>query len=623
MKTKFLSYWTVLIIDIIIISIIYIVLQEFFFEKYSLSALGYNKSQKLLTFLLVNLAFMIYYQTHKGIIRYSSILELRRLFNALAASLLLIAAFDYAQYLISEKKIFNIINLIIIQICCFQGLFAFRLSVKAAYEFIYSKDEKSKKTLLVCLDIKTVNAITSILQNKVTQFQPTAIICLMGKGKGLNHGMVPIYFFETSKFKHIESLDFDSVLVSDNSLINNEAVEFILECKNQGKKIYSINTEPEIFKDDEDIHEIGNIDVGDILSRPKIELLHKHDINNLIDKTVLVTGGAGSIGSEIVRQLVKFNPKSVLILDFSETALHNLELELEEIKNISFKFLLNDINDALSIENIFQKYRPQIVYHAAAYKHVPMMERHPRQSVITNIKASISLAKIATEFNAEKFIYVSTDKAVNPVGVMGTCKRISEIYLNAFYANNIKSNTKTPKFIFTRFGNVLKSNGSVVHRFEDQIKKGGPVTITHPEITRYFMSIEEAASLVIEASFMGNGGEFYVFDMGEPIKIKDLAQNLIKLYLKSRETEIEIEYTGLRPGEKMYEELIYNKAKDLPTHNPKIMISKDNPTNYHLTNILTLDLLEELNQLNNTEIKNKLKTLLYKLENLEINAPQK
>jgi FlaA1/EpsC-like NDP-sugar epimerase len=251
-----------------------------------------------------------------------------------------------------------------------------------------------------------------------------------------------------------------------------------------------------------------------------------------------------------------------------------------------------------------------------------MMERNARQSLLTNIKATINLAKIAEKHQSHKFIYVSTDKAVNPIGVMGMSKRISEIYLSAFFHDNLKSNPKTCKFIFTRFGNVLKSNGSVVHLFEEQIKRGGPVTLTDPEITRYFMSIEEASSLVIEASVMGNGGEFYVFDMGEPIKIKDLAEKLIKFYEKPFGNPVKIEYIGLRPGEKMYEELIYDKAKDLPTHHPKILISKDEPQNYHLSNILISDMFNDFKQLNNKEIKLKLNILMEKLHNIEINAPQ-
>ena len=596
-------------------------LQEVFFVKQVFIA--YSNSQKLALFLLVNLGFMLYFRTHKGIIRYSSIEELKRLFNALFSAMLVLFAIDYIQLFYTQKKFFNDINLIVRAICCFQVLFVFRLSAKVVYEVFFITKTKAKSTLVICYDIKSVNAITSMLQNQSNQFNLNAIFCIDGKGSGLYYGRVPLFFLENNAFAKIDKFEYDAVLVSDNVLaINNEVVDFLLECRNNGKKIYSLNTKPEIFKDFELIYEIGDVDVEDILNRPQIQLEHQLHNSSVTDKTVLVTGGAGSIGSEIVRQLMKFNPKNILILDFSETALHNLELELECIKHISFQYLLNDINDDYSIDLIFQKYRPQVVYHTAAYKHVPMMERHPRQSVITNIKASISLAKIATQYNAEKFIYVSTDKAVNPVGVMGTCKRISEIYLNAFYAYNISKHIETPKFIFTRFGNVLKSNGSVVHRFEEQIKKGGPVTITDPEITRYFMSIDEAACLVLEASFMGNGGEFYVFDMGEPIKIKDLAQNLINLYVKSRDINIEIVYTGLRPGEKMYEELIYDKAKDLPTHHPKIMISKDLPTNYPLVNILTLDLFQDLNTLNSTEIKNKLKTLLNNLETIDINAKQ-
>lgn len=286
-------------------------------------------------------------------------------------------------------------------------------------------------------------------------------------------------------------------------------------------------------------------------------------------KTVLVTGAAGSIGSEIVRQLTNFSPKQIVLLDQAESALYDIELEIIEKTNFKkIDVVIGDISDKIRLTEVFETFKPDIVYHAAAYKHVPMMENNPYEAVRTNVKGTKNLADLSNKYNVAKFIMISTDKAVNPTNIMGASKRIAEVYIQSF---NKKSKTN---FITTRFGNVLGSNGSVIPRFKKQIEQGGPITVTHPDITRYFMTIPEACLLVLEASAFGNGGEIFIFDMGKSVKIVDLAKKMVKLSGLQLGVDIQIKFTGLRPGEKLYEELLNDKENTVPTHHSQIMIAK-------------------------------------------------
>jgi FlaA1/EpsC-like NDP-sugar epimerase len=313
--------------------------------------------------------------------------------------------------------------------------------------------------------------------------------------------------------------------------------------------------------------------VEDLLNRPPINI-NKENISNYVEgRVVLVTGAAGSIGSEICRQIIQFKPSSLIILDNAETPLVNIELELISLSRNKLKIttLIADVTFKERCRTVFEHYRPDLVFHAAAYKHVPIMENNPSEAVRINVLGTKNLADLSVEYKVEKFVMISTDKAVNPTNVMGASKRIAEIYIQSFnYCHRLNSGTA---FITTRFGNVLGSNGSVVPRFRQQLQEGGPITVTHPDITRYFMTIPEACQLVLEAGSIGKGGEIFLFDMGKPVKIVDLAKNMIKLSGKQVDVDIKIEFTGLRPGEKLYEELL-NKAEDTtPTHNSSITIA--------------------------------------------------
>ena len=321
-----------------------------------------------------------------------------------------------------------------------------------------------------------------------------------------------------------------------------------------------------------------NIKIEDIIGQTSINIRYNEVLQLIEGKTILVTGGAGSIGSEIVLQIVNYNPKNLIVIDQAETALHNLSVILEkEYNSLNFYPIVGDIRNKKAIKHLYKKFKPDIVYHCAAYKHVPMMESNSSEAVLVNIMGTKNLADLSVKYKTERFVLISTDKAVNPSNVMGATKRVAEMYVKSLYSS-LDGNNQT-KFITTRFGNVLGSNGSVFSLFKKQIEEGGPVTITHPDVTRYFISIQEASQLIIEASSMGLSCETYLFDMGKPVKIVDLAKKMIGLVGLTVEKDIKIEIIGLRPGEKLHEELLNDKSNSYPTNHERIMVVKEN-TNY-------------------------------------------
>lgn len=382
---------------------------------------------------------------------------------------------------------------------------------------------------------------------------------------------IKIYSKQEAIKKLISQQKVSNIIIATNKISIKDKSDFIENILPYKVKVRQIDSFTNWYDTEFNFSKLSNININDLMGRESVSINNNLIIDSLQNKAAFVTGAAGSIGSELVRKLAENNAEIIVCIDFSESSLYDLQQELLKRKFSSrFYFELADIRDIKYLEFLFEKYSPDVVFHAAAYKHVPMMEEFPWQAVNTNVLGTWNMAKLSIEFDVEKFILISTDKAVNPQSTMGTTKRIAEILIRSLSTEYIST-----KFIITRFGNVLDSNGSVVPLFKKQILQGGPVTVTHPEMERFFMTIPEACQLVLEAFAMGNGGEIFVFDMGKPIKIKDLAANMIRLAGYVPDTDIKITYTGIRKGEKLSEEMFSNRETFLPTYHEKIFISSE------------------------------------------------
>ena len=396
--------------------------------------------------------------------------------------------------------------------------------------------------------------------------------------RGQNIGGIKIFYFENSSDIKLfrERFFVDAILFAREENVKSEASRLIEYCQETRVKVLVAPNIDEVIDGKIMKSSIREVKIEDLLGRDEIKISMKEIVENFNGKTVMVTGAAGSIGSELCRQLASFGPKKLILFDNGETPMHNLRLELEErYRNLDFIPIIGDVRQEPRLDYVFRTYRPQVVFHAAAYKHVPLMEENPCEAVRVNVAGSRNVADKCIEYDVEKMVMISTDKAVNPTNIMGCTKRLAEIYVQslglAIERGEVKGRTR---FVTTRFGNVLGSNGSVIPRFREQIAKGGPVTVTHPEITRFFMTIPEACRLVMEAATMSTGNQIFVFDMGESVKIDTLARRMITLAGFTPDVDIAIEYSGLRPGEKLYEEVLSNKENTDPTSHDRIRVAK-------------------------------------------------
>lgn len=550
--------------------------------------------------------------TNAGIIRYTSTRDALRIMIAVLISGIIFSIVNLVPFYFFDGKFLIPFSIVIIDfITCTFALTVFRIIVKMTYLELNNPSSKKTNVIVFGAGEGGVIAKRAIDRDAGTKYRVLAFLDedLMKVGKKIED--VPIY--SLSDLETLLKTNTVAHLILSIQNLKPEKKKAIIEtCLSYNTKVLNVPKVGNWINGELSFKQIKKVNIEDLLERDPIKLDEKRIKKDLLDKVVLVSGAAGSIGSEISRQLTGFMPKKLILLDQAESPLFYLETELNsKIKHCPFEVIIGDIRDKAKMEDVFQKYKPDYIFHAAAYKHVPMMENNPEEAISTNVHGTMFLADLAVKHKVSKFVMVSTDKAVNPTSVMGASKRIAEIYVQAL---NQKSTTK---FITTRFGNVLGSNGSVVTLFKRQIEKGGPITITHPDVTRYFMTIPEACQLVLEAGAMGNGGEIYIFDMGHSVKIIDLAKKMIKLSGLTLGKDIQIVTTGMRPGEKLYEELLNSEENTLPTHHPQIMIAKVRTYDFDTINHEIEALVNESEQNDKMKIVKKMKQIVpeYKSNN--------
>lgn len=573
----YLPRWIIICIDIAILLIAsfltYLIVSNLTLSFYDTYSLNVRYGIIIITNVLCFLAF----RTYAGIIRYSTFIDALRLLLSTFCAFIILVSLNYLHFFITGNKIYLLPALAIHFVLAFILLLAFRIAVKFLFEN-YLQATTKQQLIKIAIYGTSSNAVA--LANALNLETPKRyqLVGFIDKKKSkLSKEVLGVPIVQKKKKVSVilRKLKADGLIISNEFLSKDEKLKIVEDCLEHNFKILTIPTITDWNDQKEISKSIKKFEIKDLLERNPIELDNKKIAEQIKDKIILITGAAGSIGSEIVYQTLKFKPKKIILLDQAETPLYHLSVELDKVNNNFFEIIpiVADIKDKRILAHIFSTYKPDVVYHAAAYKHVPLMEENPYQAVITNIIGTKNLADLSIENEVDSFVMVSTDKAVNPSNVMGASKRIAEVYVQSLFFEKRKINKNATKFITTRFGNVLGSNGSVVPLFTKQIEEGGPVTITHPDIIRYFMTIPEACQLVLEAGAMGSGGEIFIFDMGKPVKIIDLANKMIRLAGFVPEKEIPIKVVGLRPGEKLFEELLNDSAKTLPTHHEKIMIA--------------------------------------------------
>ena len=539
-----------------------------------------------LLILLVNSLVFTTTKSHTGIVRYTGVQDALRIAIAVGLSSFIILVVNTVALGIST--ILSLTTLVIVLYTIFSFLFLISYRVLVKYLFAYAKNYKMQKKSVVIFGAAATGVATQrVLENDgLANIQVIAFIDDDRKKGSKNLNGAPILSFNEFKkmalIKPVDELIIATYTISTKR--KNEVVDF---CLDHDIKVLTVPAYSKWAEGKFSSRQLQSIKIEDLLERDPIHINNNQIKAQIKGKRILVTGAAGSIGSEIVRQLIPYGPDVIILCDQAETPLHNLELELKEngtrINCVSY---LADITNKTRMQKLFEEFEPQYVYHAAAYKHVPMMELCPTEAVRNNVIGVKIIADLSIQHKVERFVMISTDKAVNPTNVMGASKRMAEMYVQAL---SNQSDLPT-KFITTRFGNVLGSNGSVIIRFKEQIEKGGPVTVTHPNITRYFMTIPEACQLVLEAGSMGNGGEIFVFDMGKPVAIADLAKKMIRLYGLIPNIDVNITYSGLRPGEKLYEELLNDAENTTQTYHDKILIAKVREVSFELVKQNTYEL---------------------------------
>lgn len=571
LSAKVLPIWTILLIDVFIIVISSLLAYALRYDFRSIFLESSTIDKTILWTVVVNLIFFRVFRTYSNVLRFSSFVDIMRIFVSLTVSyaLLMITSVLTESYL--EFNLAPVSVLFMSYIISFAMMACSRVIVKTFFEALNFDGTHSAKVFIYGAKEAGVNIAKALRVNLRNHYRLRGFIA--DEPELINKVMMGVRVFpnDDTLIDVLNDRDVQTIIISPAKMEELKKSDMADRLLVHNIKLMTAPPLSEWNGQALSRTQLKEIQIEDLLQRNPIEIdIHKV-ASHLEGKRVMITGAAGSIGSEIMRQVASFNPYKLILVDQAETPLHDIRLELQDRwRDIDAETIIADISNATRMEDIFREFKPQYIFHAAAYKHVPMMEDNVSESIQVNVFGTRTVADLAVKYGAEKFVMISTDKAVNPTNVMGCSKRICEIYVQSLAKKLQKEGGHATQFITTRFGNVLGSNGSVIPRFRDQIQRGGPVTVTHPEIIRYFMTIPEACRLVLEAGSMGNGGEIYIFDMGKPVKIVDLAKRMISL---SGRTDVKIEFTGLRHGEKLYEELLNVKELTKPTYHEKIMIA--------------------------------------------------
>ena len=581
-KVRTTPRWIILLLDMLIVLFCFVA--TVVADMYSMHTVTAPATIIINAFIVLTVYFLVTYisKSYTCVIRLSVIEDLYRIFMAIAVSTLLLIGINILKLAITGTPFMKFWNILIIGALSFSMMMIERLCIKYLSMRMNSDTKDRKRVLVLGTNFSSVLLANALKGEIGGKFLPVGLLSIKSGPDNAEINGFKVYRFDPLKMadvfaeNNIDALLFDSKsynLMSSgfaDYFIKNEipllAMNKVAEFEqNRGKGISTL---------------IKEVQIEDLLGREPIVLNNPLVSQHIYGSSVLITGACGSIGSEIVRQVATYGASKIILFDQAETPMHDIALEMKkDYPKADIELFMGDVRNRERVEEAFEKFRPRYVFHAAAYKHVPMMEINPTEAILANVMGTRNVADLALKYDVFKFVMISTDKAVNPTNVMGCTKRLAEIYCQSLFYD-AQSHGKNTKFITTRFGNVLGSNGSVIPLFRKQIAAGGPVTVTHKEIIRYFMTIPEACSLVLEAGCMGNGGEIYIFDMGEPVKIYDMARRMISLAGLKPDIDIKIVEIGLRPGEKLYEELLNDKEKTTATVNRKIMIAKVKTYNY-------------------------------------------
>ncbi len=564
-----------------------------------------------LAVLLIRAISFLIFQTHRGIIRFTNTKDVERIFLSIAAGSTFFLAVNPILLLLNKAYLIPFSIIIIDGILSVFLMVISRIVIKSIFYEINGGRKVKTNVIIYGAGETGITAKKAIERDAGAKYKVITYIDDDANkvGKKLQGNFIRSTF-ELNDI--IEQYDVKLLIIAIENVLPARKQEVIDICLASNTKIFNVPPVKSWINGELSFKQIKKININDLLERDPIQLDLQLIRNDLAGKVVLVTGAAGSIGSELIKQIIPFKPLKLILVDQAESPLYEIERDLnDDVLAEGFEVVIGDIRSESRMRRVFEHFKPQLVFHAAAYKHVPLMEHNPSEAILTNVLGTRILADLSAEFNVLKFVMVSTDKAVNPTNVMGASKRIAEMYVQSL------GQTCSTKFITTRFGNVLGSNGSVIPIFKKQIERGGPVTVTHPEITRYFMTIPEACQLVLEAGTIGQGGEIFIFDMGKSVKIIDLVRKMIKLYGLTVGKDIEIIYTGLRPGEKLYEELLNDQENTMPTHHPQIMRATVQEFEFERINNQVNELITLFSSQNNIDIVSYMKTMVpeYKSNN--------